>query len=257
MQLSKLGFTLSLLLAGGTLAQADETDAVEILRAMSDYLSAQDSFGFEYDSTLEIVTTDDQKLGIASSGQLNLARPNKLHATRTGGYSDVEIGFDGSSFVAIGRNAGLAVKQDFTGSIDDLFNELRTRQALPFPAADLLYANSFDILMEDVVDIKDLGVGVVGGQLCDHLAFRTQEVDWQIWIAHGETPYPCRFEISQRTLSQAPGYRIDLKNWQDDVMADADIFQLTIPDTVKLVEFVDFDAAAGHLPPHFTKGDTQ
>lgn len=254
---SKLGVTFACVLAGASVAQADQSDAKQILMMMSDYLAGESSFRFEYDSTLEIVTTEDQKLGIASSGAVQLERPNKLHATRIGGYTDVEIVFDGSTFGAVGKGLGVAVKQDFSGSIDDLFEELRVKHALPFPAADLLYSGAYEILMEEVVDIKDLGVGVIGGQMCDHLAFRTEEVDWQIWIAHGDKPYPCRFEISNRTVPHSPGYRIDLRNWQDDVAADADAFELVLPDGVSLVEFVEFDAENGHLPPHYSKGDSK
>ena len=50
----------------------------------------------------------------------------------------------------------------------------------PLLAADLLLSNAYDELMSDVVDVKDLGSGVVGGIECDYLAFRTKEVDWQI-----------------------------------------------------------------------------
>lgn len=254
---SKLSVSFVCVLASASFAQADQTDAKQILMMMSDYMAAESGLSFDYDSTLEIVTSEDQKLGIASSGSVQLVRPDKLHATRVGGYSDVEIVFNGATFGAIGKGLGLAVKRDFAGDIDALFEELRTKHAVPFPAADLLYSNAYEILMAEVVDIKDLGVGVVGGQMCDHLAFRTEEVDWQIWIAHGDKPYPCRFEISNRTIAQSPSYRIDLRNWQDGVTTDADAFELALPEGVSLVEFIEFDAQTGHLPPHYSKGDTK
>ena len=257
MQYSKLGVAFTCVLAGASLAHADQTDAKQILKTMSDYLANESGLRFDYDSTLEIVTSEDQKLGIASSGTVQLARPDKLHATRVGGYTDVEIVFNGSTFGAIGKGVGMAVKQEFSGSVDDLFEELRVKHAVPFPAADLLYSNAYDILMEEVVDIKDLGVGVIGGQMCDHLAFRTEEVDWQIWVARGENPYPCRFEISNRTAPLAPSYRIDIRGWQDGVTADPSVFELALPDGVSLVEFVEFDSQTGHLPPHYSKGETK
>ena len=58
--------------------------------------------------------------------------------------------------------------------------------------------------MEGVVDGKDLGSGVIDGVECDSLAFRTEEVDWQIWIAHGDRPYPCRFVITTKQLTNRP-----------------------------------------------------
>ena len=52
--------------------------------------------------------------------------------------------------------------------------------------------------MTDVTDVKDLGSGVIGGKECDHLAFRAKDTDWQIWIAQGDEPYPCRYVITSK-----------------------------------------------------------
>ncbi len=60
-------------LALGMLApqvQADEAQAREILKAMTDYLEGQPGFSFDVDSSVEIVTTGGQKLTIASPGSV-------------------------------------------------------------------------------------------------------------------------------------------------------------------------------------------
>ena len=76
------------------------------------------------------------------------------------------------------------------GTIDQLVDVLRDKYHRPLPAADLLMSDPYKELMPDVTDAKDLGSGVIHGVECDHLAFRTKEVDWQIWIAQGARPYP-------------------------------------------------------------------
>ena len=70
-------------------AHANEAQAKSLLKAMSDYLAAQKAISFDYDSNLEIISTQQQKIGLASSGTLTLNRPDKLHATRTGGFANV------------------------------------------------------------------------------------------------------------------------------------------------------------------------
>ncbi|HMB60031.1 MAG TPA: hypothetical protein VKN35_08970, partial [Xanthomonadales bacterium] len=45
-------------------ASADEADAKRLLKEMSDYLAGQAYISFNYDSTLEVVTPDDQVLGL-------------------------------------------------------------------------------------------------------------------------------------------------------------------------------------------------
>ena len=192
------GAALALLLGFGTPlgANADEKDARRLVKAMSDYLAAQKAISFAYDATLEVVTAEKQKLALASSGTVTLNRPDKIRAARSGGFADVELTFDGKTMTLLGKNANLYSQLDVPGTIDHLIDELKDTYKRPLPAADLLMANVNDELMPDVVDVKDIGSGVVGGVECDHLAFRNKDVDWQIWIAQGDRPYPCRYVIT-------------------------------------------------------------
>jgi hypothetical protein len=179
-------------MASMSVAHADEAQAKSLLKAMSDYLAAQKAISFEYDANLEIVSTQQQKIGLASSGTLTLERPDKLHATRTGGFANVEMVFDGKTLSLLGKNANVYAQVEAPGTIDHLIDELRDKYHRPVPAADLLMSDPYKELMPPVTDVKDLGSGVIRDVECDHLAFRTKEVDWQIWIAQGARPYPCR-----------------------------------------------------------------
>ena len=73
---------------------------------------------------------------------------------------------------------------------------------------------SYDELMSDVIDIKDIGSGVVGAVDATIWAFRKKEVDFQIWIAQGDKPYPCRFSITSRMVPGSPQYSIQLRDWE-------------------------------------------
>lgn len=188
-------------------------------------MAAQKSLSFEFDATLEVVTHDEQKLALASSGTVTLKRPNKIHSTRTGGFADVEISFDGNTLTLLGKNHNLYTQIEIPGTIEHLVDELKDTYHRPLPAADLLLSNAYDELMQGVVDVKDLGSGVIGGIECDYLAFRENDVDWQIWIAQGEYPYPYRFVITSKLLSAGPQYTIQTRNWKTggDVAASAPI----------------------------------
>jgi hypothetical protein len=88
-------------------ASADEASAKALVKAMSDYMAAQKVISFSFDTDLEIVTKDKQKLALASSGTVVLNRPDKLHVTRHGGFADAEAIFDGKTLSLIGRNANV------------------------------------------------------------------------------------------------------------------------------------------------------
>ncbi len=145
--------------ASVSVARADEAQAKSLLKAMSDYLAAQRTISFEYDTNLEIVTTQQQKIGLASSGTLTLERPDKLHATRTGGFANVEMVFDGKRLSLLGKNANLYAQVEAPGTIDHLVDELRDKYHRPVPAADLLMSDPYKELMPLVTDVKDLGSG--------------------------------------------------------------------------------------------------
>jgi hypothetical protein len=212
-----------------SVARADETQARGLLKAMSDYLGVQKTISFEYDTNLEFVTKQQQKIGLASSGTLALERPDKLRATRTGGFANVEMVFDGKTLTLLGKNANVYAQIEAPGTIDHLVDELRDKYHRPVPAADLLMSNPYKELMEPVTDVKDLGSGVIRGVECDHLAFRTNDVDWQIWIAQGARPYPCRYVITSKKVKGSPQYTLDIRAWKAGGEVASDAFKLEIP----------------------------
>jgi hypothetical protein len=222
--------------AGGaniSAGQADEANAKSLLKAMSEYLAAQNAISFDYDSTLELVSTQQQKIALAGSGTLTLNRPDKLHATRAGGFSNIEMGFDGRTLTLLGKNANLYAQVEAPGTIDQLVDVLRDKYHRPVPAADLLMSDPYKELMPEVNDAKDLGSGVIHGIECDHLAFRTKEVDWQIWIAQGARPYPCRYVITSKKVTGWPQYTLDIWAWKAGAEVASDGFKLQIPANAK------------------------
>src|SRR5258708_40068398 len=60
-------------------------DAAKLLKAMTDYTAAQKSISATFDSDIEVVTPELEKIQFTSSGKLQLARPDKLRVSRTGG----------------------------------------------------------------------------------------------------------------------------------------------------------------------------
>ena len=94
--LSVVALALMMAVGAPTAARADEAAAKSLLKKMSDYLAAQKALSFSYDSNLEIVTQDKQKLALASSGGVTLDRPDKVRVTRHGGFADIEAVFDGT-----------------------------------------------------------------------------------------------------------------------------------------------------------------
>ncbi len=211
------------------LAPAGAQDAAKLLKAMSDYTAAQKSISANFESDIEVITPELQKIQFTSSGQLKLNRPDKLRVKRTGGYADVELVFDGKTVSIYGNNAKSYVQADAAGTVDQMIDIIQSKSSAGMPGSDLLLTNSYDELMTNVIDAKHIGVGVVDGVECEHLAFRTPETDWQIWIEAGAKPIPHKYVITSKTVAGAPQYTLRIRDWKTDAIADADTFVFKAP----------------------------
>ena len=204
-------------------------DATRILKSMSDYVASQKTISLTYDSDVEVITSEVEKIQFTSSGKVLLNRPDKIRASRTGGYADVEIVFDGKTVSATGKNINAYTQFESAGSIDQLIAKLRGMNLIAAPGADLLGSRIFDDLMADVIVAKHIGQGVVDGVECEHLAFRNLEIDWQLWVEVGARPIPRKYVITSKGVGGAPQYTLRIKEWKTDVPIGADAFVFAPP----------------------------
>ena len=234
-------------------------NAKALLKAMSDYLAAQKTISMAFDSTFEVVSKDHQKLQLATSGTVDLSRPDKIHTTRKSGFSDTEMIFDGKTMSLLGKGQNAYVQADAPGTIDNLIDQLRDNFHRQLPGADLLQSDVYDTLMADVTDIKDLGSGVINGQECDHLAFRAKDTDWQIWIAQGKNPYPCRYVITSKGVDQAPQFSMEIRDWKAGGSPAASDFTFTPPAGAKKLDAKDIETLkdTSDLPENFRIGEQE
>jgi hypothetical protein len=243
------------ILSAAVSAGARADDSVALLKAMADYTAAQKSISATFDSDIEVVTSELQKIQFTSSGQLKLARPDKLRVRRTGGYADVDLVYDGKILSFYGNNAKAYVQADLPGTVDQLVDAIQDRTGAAMSGTDLLVSNAFDLLTSDVEASEHVGQGVVDGVECEHLAFRGHDTDWQIWIQTGANPIPRKYVITSKTLAGAPQYTLRIKDWKTDPIADTDAFAFKPPEGATKVSLesdvmLEFD----EVPPGTTAG---
>jgi hypothetical protein len=222
------------------LAKAESAD--KMLKAMTDYVAGQKTFSVTFDSDIEVITTSQQKIQFTSSGSVQVSRPDKLRVARTGGYSDLELVFDGKMFTVNDKDHNDYAQTETSGSVDQLIDVLREKNGISAPGADLLFSQAFDVLMADVIDGVHIGQGIIDGVECDHLAFRNPDIDWQIWIETGARPIPRKYVITSKAVTGAPQYTLRIKEWKTEVAADA--FAFSPPQGAKKIalgDLVDID----------------
>ncbi|MBP1750733.1 MAG: putative rane protein [Deltaproteobacteria bacterium] len=212
---------------------AQGSDAKSILKAMSDYVNSQKAIEITFDSDIEVITPQLEKIQFTNSGDVLLSRPNKLRAHRVGGYADVALFFDGKTVSVYGKHINSYAQFDSPGTIDQLIEALRQGYGVALPGADLLLSNSYETLMADVKEARYIGRGVIDGRECEHLAFRNFDTDWQLWVEVGKSPIPRKLVITSKTLNNAPQYTLRVKSWKTGIEPMQNAFAFTPPAKAK------------------------
>jgi len=237
-------------------AQPQASDAKAILKTMSDYVSGQKTIEITFDSDIEVITPQLEKIQFTNSGEAPLNRPDKLRAHRVGGYADVAITFDGKTVSIFGKHINGYAQFDAPGTVDHLIEILRQGHGVSLPGADLLLSNAYDVLVAGVKEAKHIGRGVVDGRECEHLAFRNFDTDWQLWVEVGAKPIPRKMVITTKTLNNAPQYTLRVKSWKTGVQPAPDAFAFAPPAGAQKLSpdaLIELD----ELPPGAVEGGTQ
>ena len=210
--------------------RAIDKDADDLLLASMNYLKGLKAFSVDYDTDHEIVDKAGQKIQYSASGSMAASRGEGFHMSRKGPYADVELTFDGKVISLYGKAMNVFAQIDSPGpSIDEAVEEFRMSTGLDAAGADLMSSDPYSVLTEGVTEGRLVGDAFVGGVACDHLAFRADGVDWQLWVRKGDEPLPLKYVITTKWVTGAPQYSLRLSNWNVAPTIDSKQFSFTPP----------------------------
>jgi hypothetical protein len=191
-----------------------DPQATAILKKSMDYLAGLKAFGLDAHSTIEATLTSGQKLQFDSAATLTLQRPNKLVARR--GKGDVvnqAYYYDGKTLTLSNPDQKVYATVDAPPTIEPMLDFARDRLDVVAPAADLLYLDAYEMLMQDTTQGFVVGKAMVAGVRCVQLAFRKADVDWQIWIEEGARPLPRKYVITSTKVTGTPDFAVLISRW--------------------------------------------
>jgi hypothetical protein len=213
-------------------------EAKQILKASTDFLSSQQRFTADTRNTLEIVLKSGQKIEFNSTGHQFVQRPNKLRSVRSGDLIEQVFVYDGKSLTLYQPQDKIYAQVAAPGTLEEMLDFAREKYDVVAPFGDLLFKNAYDILMDGVTEGLVVGKAVIEGVVCDHLAFRAPDVDWQIWIQGGAQPLPRRIVITTLDLPNAPQFAVTVTRWNLEPSFDAQTFMFTPQAGMKQIELL-------------------
>jgi hypothetical protein len=194
-------------------AQAVDPAAVEMLKRMTDYLGNQKQFSVVTQNTLEHVLDSGQRLDEDITVGVTISRPNKLQSSRHGGLIDQTFYYDGKTLTVNNRNANVYAAEKAPATIEEMLDYAREELGLVLPASDLVYRNVYSIMMQDVTSAEVIGKSVINDQVCNHLAFRRPDVEFQVWIAEQGKPLPCKYVVTDTTARELVSTISVMSDW--------------------------------------------
>ncbi len=218
--------------------QTIDPKADTILRQMSEHLNTLLQFSVHVENSLDILLSSGQKLQMGRSGNIFVKRPDRLRANMRGDRFNQEFFYDGKSITLLTKNLNYYATIKAPSNIEAAVDLAEESVGLVAPIADLIYRNSYDILIQDVQSGFYVGLSTVLGVECHHLAFRGEETDWQIWIENNAKPLPRKFIITSKWLAGAPQFTAFVTNWNVSPQFKDSLFTFVTPEGAQKIEFL-------------------
>lgn len=218
--------------------QKVDFDADAMLRSMSDYMASLKTFSFTAEHTIEFVLESGEKRQAIAESEVSVRRPNKLRSERRGEHADLSFVYDGKTVSILGKRANMYAQTEAPDTIDEMIDFASEKLGIDPPAADLLYSKPYDILMQDVVSGTIVGPAFIDDVPCTHLAFRGNNVDFQLWIQDGGTPLPRRYVITTKDVKSEPQLTVQMRDWKTSATLSDDLFTFVPPAGAQKIEFL-------------------
>lgn len=223
---------------------AVDPHALELVRSMSAALAGAKALAVDVEIVFDEVMHSGRKLQFAAAALASVRRPNGLAVEYLSDLGGKRLWYDGKSFTLLDVLHDVYATGPAPATTHAFLEQAEARQGVSFPLIDFFADDPAARLLGDVKSAFVVGPGDVGGKTCQHLAFSTSTLDWQVWIDAGEKPLPCKVVITYRQRPSAPQYAAVFSEWEFPRSIDDDEFVAALPEKAHRVEFLPMPNAA-------------
>ncbi len=221
---------------------------------LAQFISSAQKFQTTVRMGFDVLQDWGQKIEFGERHRITVVRPDRLRADilKSHGEESVVL-FDGRRITAYNRTRNVFAQTEKTASIDEMLVYFLSDLRMRLPLA-LMFRSDFPEEIEKRLEaLVFVEVSVVTDVPCVHLAGRTDEIDFEIWIPETGAPLPVRLTITYRDEAGQPKFWADFENWNmAPAVADAD-FLFTPPEGAERIPFlVEIEKALGERK---SKGD--
>ncbi len=214
-----------------------EDKAVEILKAASSRLAAARSLSFTAVVTYENPTRLGPPLAYTTKSEVLLARPDKLRVLTMADGPASEFYYDGKTMAAYAPAENLVAVADAPPTVDAALEAAYNSAAIYFPFADVLAADPYKDIAQDLRLAFYVGQSkVVGGVTTDIVVYDSGGVLVQAWIgADDKLPRRLRAIFANDPLQLR--HDLEMSDWKLDPPVPADSFASASAGAANRIQF--------------------
>lgn len=195
-------------------AFAEESRAAARLEAMASFLARAQRLGVTMDCAYDVQQESGEKIEFGERRTVVLRRPDRarVDVTRRDG-SRRGLLFDGTQLAVFDLDQKVYATVSKPGTVDAAFDYFVDDLNMRLPLRELLKSDLPKELGDVVGSARLVGQEQLGDTATDHVAFRGDTADVQLWIPRDGDPLPRRIVISYRLAGGQPQFRADLNAW--------------------------------------------
>jgi hypothetical protein len=213
-----------------------------LLRAMTDYLSAQQAFSFHVVTNFDVFDRG-QKLQLAGAADITVRRPDGVVVDYRDDLSVRRVWYDGSQLTLVDPVDGVYASAEAPSNLDDALDHFEELYGLVMPMTDLIGEDAYSLIASRARSASYAGLHDVDGEACHHLAFVGDSADLQLWIRDRGDPVPCKLLIDYKEEPGRPSYIAVMKDWEFGRQLPDSRFAPEIPDGAQEIEFLEIEEA--------------
>ncbi len=216
---------------------AVDPQARDALTRMSEFYKAVPAFALYEDVIHEQVINSDLKVQKHSTAEVTVRQPDRLKAVIVADDDKSHtLYFDGKTFTVFMEGHNYYAQMDAPGSTTAALDKAQAEYGIELPTASFLTLVANNELANDLTAAGFVGTSKVNGTDADHYAYRTADVDYQLWIASGDRPLPLKLVITSKKLATQPEYEA-VMTWDLAPKIEDAMFAFTPPADATKIPF--------------------
>ena len=171
-----------------------DSEALGALNRMAGTLAQAQGFSVTIRAGYDVVQDTGQKITFGERRRVTLSRPDRLRVEveESDGKQTLVI-YDGKAITVFNPGENVYGQIEKVGSVDDAVRYVIQDLGMRLPLALMLVTTLPDELDQRLQSIDYVERNTLTPVPTDHLAGRAADVDFEVWLAAGDTPLPQRF----------------------------------------------------------------